>query len=384
MDDSAVQLDHDTFFQAFFSPPHTNFREKRVSLRLFALLKSPSELPEDSISQRFITAVRTHHLTPGSTLATTLFDALPTNREAKHKVQAGIYRSTDIPKRGHPRWADQKVSFQFSRYVAGIDPFEQSDFDENYTETGRERKKLREHIYATAELLFSAQHRVFLFMVLVIGRAFRLLRWDRAGVIVTPSVDYVDKPALLCDCLYRLSLLDDISLGFDPTATRLRPHDSDFLRMSAATLDDTSDVDHTERPIEEGEIGDGFVFRYVRSLFRDSLSAGWPRYRLQVQDCDDTRDFLVGKPLHFPSRVIGRGTCGYVALDCKTQRFVWLKDTWRASDLVVESEGDILAKLNLAGVANIPTLVCHGHVPDQATIANEWWEITHDGRHSPS
>ena len=298
------------------------------------------------------------------------------NRESKRKIQAGIYRSSDVPKRGHPHWADQKVSFQFSRYVTGLDPFTPSEFDEDYTETGRERKKLREHVYATADLLFAAQHRVSLFMVLIIGRRFRLLRWDRAGVIVTPSVDYVEQSALLCDCLRRLALLDDVSLGFDPTATRLRPRDPDFMRMDAAALDDPSDVDHTERRVEEGEIGDSPVFRYVRSSFRDSLSSSWPRHRLRVQDRDDTRDYLVGKPVHLPSDVIGRGTRGYVALDCKTDRFVWLKDAWRACDLVTEVEGDVLGKLNSAGIANVPTLVCHGHVQDQTTVTDEWWEIT--------
>ncbi|PIL32475.1 hypothetical protein GSI_05178 [Ganoderma sinense ZZ0214-1] len=376
---SVVQLDYDGFFRAFLSPPYINFRPKRASPIPFSQLKCANDFTEDSISQHFITAVRTHHLTPESTLATTLFDALSTNREAKHKIQAGIYRSTDIPKRGHPHWADQKVSFQFTRYVAGVDPFEprkfKFGFGEDCTETGREleRETLCEHIYAIAELLFAAQHRVFLFMVLIIGRRFRLLRWDRAGVIVTPSVDYVEQSILLCDCLRRLSLLDDISLGFDPTATRLRPRDSDFLRMDATALDDPRDVDHTERRIEEDEIGDTFVFRYVRSSFRDSLSAGWPRYQLRVRDCDDTRDFLVGKPLHLPSGVIGRGTRGYVALDCKTQRFVWLKDAWRACDLATDREGDILGKLNLAGVANVPTLLCHGDVQEQMTITDEWW-----------
>ncbi len=302
--------------------------------------------------------------------------------KSRDRLHAAIYRSIDVPNRGHTHWADQRVPIQFSRYIAGGDPFEET---EDHTEkVSGERKTLREHTTAVAELLFAAQQRVFLFVVLIMGRRFRLLRWDRAGVIVTPSIDYVEQPVLLCDSLRRLSLLDDVSLGFDPTAILLRPRDPDFVRMDAAALDDPSDVDHTERRIEEGEIGDTFVFRYVRSLFRDALSADWPRHRLRVQDGEDTRDYLVGKPVHLPSGVIGRGTRGYVALDCETQRFVWLKDAWRASDLVTEKEGDILAKLNLADVANVPTLVCHGDVQDQTTVANEWWHTTHSARSGPS
>lgn len=300
-------------------------------------------------------------------------------RNAGPRTRSAIYRLTDVPKRGHPRWTDQKVSFQFSRDIANADPFEEGELDDD-TEAGREGKRLRDHVAAAAELLFAAQHRVFLFMVLIVGRQFRLLRWDRAGAIVTPPVDYVEHSALLCDCLRRFSLLDDVSLGFDPTATRLRPRDTDFLHMDAIALENHSDVDHTERRIEEGDIGDTSVFRYVRSLFRDSLSADWPRYRLRIQDRDGTRNFLVGKPLHLPSGVVGRGTRGYVALDCKTQRFVWLKDAWRACDLAPEKEGEILGKLNLACVVNVPTLVCHGDVEDQATVTSRWWDITHGTR----
>ncbi|KAM5541531.1 hypothetical protein V8D89_004721 [Ganoderma adspersum] len=386
MDNSAVPLDYDTFCRAFLSPPHIKFRPKRTSLGPFAPLSCANELPEDSLSQHFIAAVRTHHLTPGSTLTTVPFDAIPKDHEAKHRAHTAIYRTTDIPRRGRPHWAGQKVSFQFSHYVTGADPFTPSRFGEDCTETERERKRLREQVHATAELLFAAQQRVFLFMILIIGRQFRLLRWDHAGVIVTPSIDYVEQSVLLCDCLRRLSLLDDISLGFDPTTTRLRPGDIDYLCMDAAALDDPRDVDHTERPIEEGEIVDPFIFRYVRSLFRDTLSPNWPRYRLRIQDRDDsdTRDYLVCKPLHLPSGVVGRGTRGYVALDRDTQRFVWLKDAWSACDLVAEVEGDVLGRLNLAGVANVPTLVSHGHVQDQATVTSEWWEISHGERDGSS
>ncbi|KAI1781857.1 hypothetical protein LXA43DRAFT_593685 [Ganoderma leucocontextum] len=379
---ATVQLHHDEFYRAFLSPPHINFRAKRVTLGPFARLHCANGLPENDISQHFITAVRTHHLIPGSTLTTVPFDALSMGYETKNTMHAAVYRSMDVPKRGHAHWADQKVPVQFSRYVAGADPFEETRLDEDYTEIRRERKRLREHIAAAAELLFATQQRVFLFMILIIGKRLRLLRWDRAGVIVTPSVDYVEQSVLLCDSLRRLSLLDDISLGFDPTATRLRTRDPDFMRMDAAAVDDPSDVHHTERRIQEGEIGDAFkfVFRYVRSLFRDTISGDWPRYRLRVEDRDDARDYLVGKPLHLPSGVVGRGTRGYVALDCETQRFVWLKDAWRACDLVTEREGDVLGKLNLAGVTNVPTLVCHGDVPNQATVTSEWWEITHGAR----
>ncbi len=70
----------------------------------------------------------------------------------------------------------------------------------------------------------------------------------------------------------------------------------------------------------------------------------------------------------------GRGTRGYVALDCETGEFVWLKDAWRAHYLLVDNEGDVLRRLNKAEVMHIPTLVCHGDIQDQVTLTPEWWE----------
>ncbi|PIL32481.1 hypothetical protein GSI_05184 [Ganoderma sinense ZZ0214-1] len=75
--------------------------------------------------------------------------------------------------------------------------------------------------------------------------------------------------------------------------------------------------------------------------------------------------------------MFGRGTLGYVAYDCKTCGFVWLKDAWRASYMLAETEGDVLRKLNDSRVQYVPTLVCDGDVRDQTTVTADWWEQMH-------
>ncbi len=271
-------------------------------------------------------------------------------------------------------WFDQIVPFEFRRHLPGIDPFEDIQSSDASGEVKRSRARIFDEISACAELLIASQHRVFLFMFLVIGRRFRLLRWDRAGVLVTPSVDYFDNPAILHNYLSRLSHLKDDSLGFDPTATPVSPKDVDFLRMDRAALPDVTDVDHSERDLEDDEACGPVTFTYVRSLFRASLGSDWPRYRLEVPDGDQKRSFLVGKPAFRAGDVAGRGTRGYVALDCTSRRFVWLKDAWRLSYKVADREGEILERLNAANVNNVPTLVCHGDIANQTTITADWWE----------
>ncbi|KAI1788214.1 hypothetical protein LXA43DRAFT_894987 [Ganoderma leucocontextum] len=275
---------------------------------------------------------------------------------------------------GEAWWFNQIVPLEFRRHIPGIDPFEEIQSSAATGEVKRARAQIFKEIAASAELLFASQHRVFLFMFLVIGRRFRLLRWDRAGVLVTPSVDYFDNPAVLRNYLSRLSHLEDVSLGFDPTATRLLPSDVDSLRMDRTALPDVTDLDHSERVLDDDEGGGSVTFAFARSLFRASLASDWPRYRLQVQDGDHKRNFLVGKPAFRAGDITGRGTHGYVAFDCTSKRFVWLKDAWRLSYKVADREGDILAKLNAANISNVPTLVCHGDIADQTTITADWWE----------
>ena len=284
-----------------------------------------------------------------------------------------MFRSRDVSEGALPLGVDQIASFEFRSHRRSIDPFD----NPVHGASEKARKQLFDGISSVSELVFAAQQRVFFFMLLFIGRSFRLLRWDRAGVVTTPSVDYFEDPSTLCDILWRISHLDDNTLGFDPSATRLRPSDVDFLRMDIASLPNATDIRHDERQLTEDEAQAPFVFAYVRSLFRTSLDGDWPRYKVQVPDIDSPREYLIGKPVFRASDMVGRGTRGYVALDCKTGRFAWLKDAWRAAYAITETEGDVLRKLNEAGVENVPTLVCHGDVPNQTTVTGDWWECQH-------
>ncbi|KAI1786097.1 hypothetical protein LXA43DRAFT_79682 [Ganoderma leucocontextum] len=247
------------------------------------------------------------------------------------------------------------------------------------------RKEVRGQITTYSELLQLIQHRVALFMLLILGRRFRLLRWDRAGVIVTKSIDYFNDPDPLCDFLWRISHLSDAALGFDPSAIRLFDSDPEWADMTQRAIALESDLDSTPRVLALDELplpGPGverpyFVFDYVRKMFAESIAdSRWPRFKLRVSaNSGKTRDFLVGKPVFSANGAVGRATHGYVAVDCQTGRFVWLKDSWRAAYEGVEQEGLILQRLNAEPkIKDVPTLVCHGDVFGQRTITAAWWE----------
>ena len=290
-----------------------------------------------------------------------------------HGNDTAFCRGNYFPRsRRRPTWVDQSIPVVFRSHSPGIDPFDDVQLGDEDSGLKIERQELFDHTLTSARLVFTAQHRISLFMLLIIGRRFRLLRWDRAGVIVTPSIDYYNQPAVLCDIFRRLSHLDDVGLGFDPSATRVSPGKADYLRMEAAATRRNSDIDHHVHELPEFEPHGKPVFAYVRSLFRTSLAEEWPRYKLAVPHATGTREYLVGKPVFISDTLFGRGTRGYVALDCTTDRFVWLKDTWRSSYLFADREGDILQRLNHAGIDNVPTLASHGDIPLQVTTSSNW------------
>ena len=288
------------------------------------------------------------------------------------KSDTAIFHCEQLQSGSLPSCFDQSVPVVFTRHFVGGDPFDRAHYDDEHGEIKKERGRVLGEISAIANLLFSAQHRLFLFMVLIIGRRFRLLRLDRAGIVVSAPVDYVSDPNVLCDALQRLCALDDSSLGIDPTATRVLPGGRDFRRMDIAALKSPRDADHSERDLDT-PLTTPVTFAYARDLFDASITSGWPRYRIQIHYGDKWHDFLVGKPTFRADSVVGRGTRGYVALDCETNRFVWLKDVWRAAYAIPVPEGDMLRRLNDAGVENVPTLVCHGDVDDHVTVTADYW-----------
>ncbi|KAI0707450.1 hypothetical protein C8T65DRAFT_696053 [Cerioporus squamosus] len=154
--------------------------------------------------------------------------------------------------------------------------------------------------------MFNHQFRRHLFVLFVNGPEFRVLYRDQAGIDATEPIDYissVDGMAALLAFLRAFRKLDATQQGIDVTAVPLFPS--------------------SERPVTIP------VVTYVRDTFRRSLE---------------------GRHVNDPHTSLGGpGTRGYVALEWETQRFVFLKDTWRSLGPNLRPEGDTLLELNMAG-----------------------------------
>ncbi|TFK80909.1 hypothetical protein K466DRAFT_442269, partial [Polyporus arcularius HHB13444] len=346
----------------------------------FEELQNANTLDEKTLQDKFIDIINQQGLAPG--LKMDSCESRPDNAEIdqdRQKVDAAIWREDLAPTNNKPHWVDQLIPVEFKAWKSGGDY--QDPYHDDPTVPGgvvvrpsQLRTKNFEQIISYAELVFAVQHRLAVFMLVVVGRVCRFLRWDHSGAVVTQALDYYEDWQFFCDILWRVSRCSNEQLGVDPSATRLSDADKESEDMTLAAVANRDELDHTERQLDVPPEAP-FTFAYVREMFSNSLDKQWPRYKLEVPDGTVKRHFLVCKPMFRAKGLIGRGTRGYVALDCDTGRFVWLKDAWRAYYLLLEKEGDVLAKLKAAEVPNVPTVVCHGDIRDQTTLTSQEWEL---------
>ena len=288
--------------------------------------------------------------------------------ETKQRVDMAMYRVESAPteKEEAANWGAVDMSMECKPEEVADDPFD--DDAEDFQPTSIERRANLGQIASYTALVFAKQQRTHHFSVIFLGRMARLIRWDRAGAVATRKFDYTAEPEKLGRFFWRYIRLSDAQRGHDPTVTRILTTDPEFRLMQ----------ERAEKPIlvEEGEkkfeIG-----QHARLLFRKSLKSSKDWYKVRVGE--EKRHFLVGAPHFIATALAGRGTRGYVAIDCADPYgpFVYLKDAWRVAHDSIEQEGTILAYLNdekTGKVDRIPTLVCHGDVDDQVTDSQNVWK----------
>ena len=314
--------------------------------------------------------------------------------DRRERVDGAFFQDGRVPTNGAPNWPDQDVSVEFKRESRSNDPFHDLKDGKVMDAPALTRISVRGQKISYAEHILAVQHRTGHFSLIVMGRFYRAIYWERSGSIVTPRVNYVAHPEGLCEILRRLGSVEPAVLGHDPYATRLEPTDEDYVKMTDFARPRDTDFDFVSKPAfvdPSGEDDADPEHTYVRDAFRTSITADplWPRYRLSIPQPDGSmHKCLVGKPTFVARGLVGRGTRGYIALDCSTNRFVFLKDAWRANYRLLEREGDILAKLNDTSdnqtpVLNVPTLVCHGDIGGQTTKTPGIWEALNNPPEQP-
>lgn len=224
----------------------------------------------------------------------------------------------------------------------------------NQDDCDKAKESLGQNIaYATE--IFARQHRHSCFSVCLHGTSARLMRWDRAGAIVTRAIDISSSPLGLCKFLWCFAHLTDTGRGYDLTVEAANEVESarftqairEHLRTQCPGMVGEALNEAANDHIAEGVVSAMHVFGWNTS--------DWTGKHHRC---------LVSRPIVYPLSPTGRATRGYWALDTSTDRVVFLKDTWRyEKEITGGVEGLVVQKLNESEVVNVPPLVYHGDVP---------------------
>ncbi|KAI1793362.1 hypothetical protein LXA43DRAFT_885991 [Ganoderma leucocontextum] len=227
----------------------------------------------------------------------------------------------------------------------------------------RDRAFGQQVAYATE--IFARQHRVCVFSISMSGSHARFIRWDRAGCVVSRSFDTRTDPGILCEFLARFSQTDNAGRGHDVTVEPALPEQEQLFRKAI--------VEHVrfqlgcEEEALEKAVSEHYQPGHVTVMYVLRHS--------EIASEEAIHRFLVSRPVASPLNLTGRGTRGWWSVDVATSQVVFLKDTWRIGDYRYEVEGEALDSMNKCEVRNIPTMLCHGDVPDY--IPSEARDFTH-------
>ena len=205
--------------------------------------------------------------------------------------------------------------------------------------------------YATAQL--SSGFWTHCFSVVVFSNGARLIRWDRAGGVISERFNvFGDSNPLLEFCQ-----------RFDQLHVEQRGHDRSVRQPSQSLMKTAYDALLPTR--DPGESLKSFKSRKT-SISMENLVV----FFVKDPETGEQRRF-VGSPPRSPILSLqGRCTRGCPVFDPQENMVFFLKDTWRVDSPHATREGDTYKILNQSGVKHVASFVIHADVGRQ-TKADE-------------
>ncbi|KAI0074797.1 hypothetical protein K474DRAFT_1709534 [Panus rudis PR-1116 ss-1] len=369
------------FFDTFMdpTPPDDLPRLRRVSKRAFSSISTASTAHD--IEDQLMQAVYRHGWCPDFELKRQS-DIIDERTGEKVRPRLCLFSKAPIPA-GSPDWINLEFFIDvhadenedpFRRVFAGSAYHFRSNGDRVCGDA-----LLQLETYLCAQ--YSRQHRTSSFALCVYGRYVRFLLIDRAGVVVTEAINYVNNPRVLAEFFWRYNHLSQTDRGFDSTVI---PASIEERRLLTAAV-----VEHMNAAEEN-------IVRAYPGI-ESTLAKDYPTYKVQIVDRYTGKQTccIFRKPCTESAHLLGRATRGFIAYQLDrisptedmpptslpfASHLVFLKDYWRNhhSKMQIESEAfDILDKLDIPftpitfsagdvftdGFAQISTSQCIANVP---------------------
>ncbi|KAI0636357.1 hypothetical protein C8Q77DRAFT_1270422 [Trametes polyzona] len=246
-----VFIDCETFEKEVLPPetrrhlhdPDPDVAEK-FEKRLACLFSGEQTPYENVIVTTFVKAVNDLKLSPKHVAKASMYK--PAKGDVTNsKVDAAIYPEGSAPTGGCPDWTHCRLFVEFKRGGTSNDPFDDDEL--HGPESGsNHRSEVHSQLLACAHNTFLYQHRAWLYSILINGQEFRLMRWDRSGLIVTKKLNYLEDPKYLLRFLAYFGALAPDGQGMDPTATLIKKHWNAYKLMDEMAQENESDLEHAE------------------------------------------------------------------------------------------------------------------------------------------
>ncbi|KAI0318541.1 hypothetical protein OF83DRAFT_1261614 [Amylostereum chailletii] len=204
-----------------------------------------------------------------------------------------------------------------------------------FERTTEEALAIRGQLISYALAMFTSQYRTFAFVVLIMKEHARLIRFDRAGAVVSEKFKWRVADSPLAGFLWR----------FEHMSYRERGHDTTVWIPSAE------------------EVAKARIAFSTCKIVKVDLDVERPhKFHVYDEATRTRRAYMASSPRCYSQSLAGRGTFGYVAVDLITGDVVWIKDTWRVFLPEFPSEGEVYARLKKANVPYIANALRSGDV----------------------
>ncbi|VDC00022.1 unnamed protein product [Peniophora sp. CBMAI 1063] len=222
---------------------------------------------------------------------------------------------------------------------------------------------------------FREQPRIFTFQLLLIKHMARIIRWDRAGAVVTTAFDWT-KGTVLSDFLTRFAAATPEQRGLDTTVRIATTDEAEMLLQKCededlptprepywvyTVVDDPTPASARQDPAP-AHSNSPSPTTLANALDEEVEPDPAPVHPAILE----SREFVVGRPISNPRAFTGRTSTGFVAYDIVDNDLAYLKDAWYSDDPDILPEGEIYRRLQPKQgeerCISIPTLVCAGDV----------------------
>ena len=213
-----------------------------------------------------------------------------------------------------------KMSSSDDPFLSDLKPQSESTRENPFMSTGTDACNTAGQITAYTTQMLGAQYRTHTFTILVFKDFSRLIRWDRAGAIVTAPICHKSDP-----------YLSDFLIRYNEASPKTRGHD---ITVTPATQEEV---------------------QCAQSV--SELAGAKTLLSISIPDSSQSPEssrFIVCAPRAREQIPAGRWTRTSIAYDVRRKRRVLLKDSWRVSLPEITPEGDVYSLLHKKNVPNIP------------------------------